>query len=85
VDEKDYANCTQTSAAMADAKLASGVTVTPTAGATTTGYTVSEDVSGSGNTFKITKDNTGAYTRTCGQTATFATKGKGGCPSSGLW
>jgi type IV pilus assembly protein PilA len=85
VDEKDYANCTQTSTAMADAKLASGVTITPTAGATTTGYTVSEDVSGSGNTFKITKAADGSYGRTCGQTATFATKGKGGCPSSGNW
>ena len=39
VDEQDYANCTQTSTAMGDAKLATGVTIVPTAGATKSGYT----------------------------------------------
>src|SRR3954471_7860420 len=53
VDEKDYANCKVDDAAMSDAKLAANVTVTPTAGATTTGYTVEKD--SPSNTFKMTK------------------------------
>jgi type IV pilus assembly protein PilA len=78
VDEKDYANCTAASTAMADAKLATGVTVTPTAAATTTGYSVAA-TSDSGNAFTITKASDGTYSRTC------TTKGKGACPTSGNW
>jgi type IV pilus assembly protein PilA len=83
VDEQDYANCNDAAdAAMADIKL-NGVTVTPTAGATTTGYTVEKN--SKTNTFKITKAADGTYSRTCGTAAAFGTKGKGSCPSSGNW
>jgi type IV pilus assembly protein PilA len=84
VDEKDYANCERTDTAMDDAKLPTTVTVTPAAGATTTGYTVAATSDG-GNTFKITKAADGTYSRTCGTTADFAIKGKGACPSGGTW
>jgi type IV pilus assembly protein PilA len=84
VDEKDYANCEKADTAMADAKLAADVSITPTAGATDAGYTVAAD-SASKNTFKITKNADGTYTRTCGTTADFTVKGKGACPSSGNW
>jgi type IV pilus assembly protein PilA len=81
VDEKDYNKCKPADTAMADAKLPATVTVT---GADTTGYTVNA-TSDSGNTFKITKAADGTYSRTCGTTANFATKGKGACPSGGTW
>jgi type IV pilus assembly protein PilA len=83
VDEKDYANCEKADTAMADAKLPASITVTPTAGATTTGYTVAAD--SPTNTFKITKNADGTYTRTCGTVADFTVKGKGACPSNGTW
>ena len=89
VDEP-IANCTKASGAapasgLADANLPSTVTVT--AGATAGTYTVaaSNATSGSGNTFQIAKDAAGTYTRTCGQGASLATKGKGSCPASGNW
>jgi type IV pilus assembly protein PilA len=83
VDEQDYANCndTSTDAAMADIKL-NGVSVTPAADSKT-GFTVSKD--SNTNTFKIAKDSTGVYTRTCGTTGDFAVHGKGSCPSDGTW
>jgi type IV pilus assembly protein PilA len=81
VDEKDYNKCKPGDTAMTDAKVPSTVTVT---GADASGYTVNA-TSDSGNTFKITKASDGSYSRTCGTTATFATKGKGACPSSGTW
>jgi type IV pilus assembly protein PilA len=81
VDEKDYGNCEQADTAMADAKLPSTVSVT---GATATGYTV-EATSTGGNTFKITKASDGTYSRTCGLSTAFTTKGKGACPTSGNW
>jgi len=81
VDEKTYDNCKETSTAMADAKLPNTVTVT---GTSASGYTINATSAG-GNTFKIAKDATGTYSRTCGTTADFTVKGKGACPSGGTW
>ena len=80
VDEQAYANCvtdgTTPSAALADAKLPSTVTVT--AGGTGLLFTV-EATSGSGNKFRVKKTTTGTYTRDCD------TAGKGACNSQGKW
>ena len=60
--------------------------VTADAAATATTYTLTKISSSSKLTdFNIKKDGApGAYSRTCGVTAT-AGKGQGGCPTSGLW
>ena len=80
VDEQDYANCTQTSTAMADAKLASGVTIVPTAGATKAGYTATAtSASSDGTKFSITKNSDGTYSRGCDK------PGKGSCKSNSTW
>ena len=69
-DNQTYVGCPN-----ADSPIAASVTVS---GAAVDGYTV-ESLSKSGTKFKIVRDNTGAYTRTCDVT------GKGGCPTSGKW
>jgi type IV pilus assembly protein PilA len=83
VDEQDYANCKVGDPAMVDAKLAANVTVTPTAGATKTGYAVTKD--SKTNTFTITKNADGTYSRTCDEAGASTVKGKGSCPSTGSW
>jgi type IV pilus assembly protein PilA len=83
VDEQDYANCDATTdAAMADIKL-NGVAVTAAAGTPSTTFSVSKD--SKTNTFKITKNADGTYSRTCDEVGASTTKGKGACPSSGNW
>jgi type IV pilus assembly protein PilA len=83
VDEQDYANCVVGADAMTDSKLATGIVVTPTAGATTTGYAVAKD--SPTNTFTITRKADGSYDRTCDEKGASTVKGKGSCPSDGTW
>jgi type IV pilus assembly protein PilA len=76
VDEQDYTKCVTGSAALADAKLPSTVTVSAANG----GFSVvAESKSASDATFTMAEDSSGVVTRTCNKSGT------GGCKSDGKW
>ena len=80
VDEQTYANCKDTSTAMADAKLPNTVTVN---GTSATGYTVNA-TSASAATRSRSPRRPTARTAAPAHHGDYR-KAKGACPSSGTW
>ena len=77
-DEQDYTNADLAAIQAIEPAIGSGKS-TPTVPTHAADNYVVQSVSKTGNTFKITKANTGAVTRTCTTTSKF------GCPSTGSW
>jgi type IV pilus assembly protein PilA len=77
-DTQKYSTCSNSTQVP---QLPAGAVVSATSDPSATsngGYTVTAG-SKSGNSFVITKNNNGSYTRTC------TTGGDGGCPTGGSW